>query len=532
VHEAVTTVVPSSGSDAVAAPSSHAAPEDVTARNGQGGVPAAVPAVNAGVAESPPRASRRIRRGWVVRRLLVAADVIGLLTAFVAVEVLFGDNGSVSLDGTTETAAFLLSLPAWVLAAKLYGLYDRDEERTAHSTVDEVLTVFHLVTVVVWLYFLASWLLGVTSPDQAKLSTFWALAIVGLIATRSVARTLARRHPAYVQNAIVVGAGDVGQLIGRKLAQHPEYGINLLGYVDATPKEMRADLTNVQLLGEPDDIVEIVRRHNADRVVVAFSRDRHDETLHLVTALRDQDVQIDVVPRLYEAIGPKAVVHAIEGLPLLGLTPVRITRSSRMLKRGMDVIGASVLLVLTAPLLAVVAVLVRRDSPGPVFFRQVRLGVDMREFTMLKFRTMRVGTDDTAHREFLTQVMTPGAVPPTGKLYKLDRSDVTTRIGQWLRRTSLDELPQLLNVVRGDMSLVGPRPSLPYELALFEPHHFERFSVPAGLTGLWQVEARAHSTWREALDLDVLYVRSWSIGLDLRLLMRSPGLMLRKRETA
>jgi exopolysaccharide biosynthesis polyprenyl glycosylphosphotransferase len=465
--------------------------------------------------------------------MLLAADVTGLLTAFAVTELLFRDSDPAGGIGvSTETVIFVLTLPAWILAAKLYGLYDRDEELATHSTADEVVSVFHLVTVVVWIYYSVSWLFGLVRPDQAKLSTFWLLAFLGLIAARWSARTIARRHPAYIQNAVVVGAGDVGQLIGRKLHQHPEYRISLLGYVDTTPKERRRDLVDVPHLGEPEDIVDIVRIHRVDRVIVAFSQDRHDQTLQLVNALRDQDVQIDVVPRLYEAIGPRTVVHGIEGLPLLGLTPARIPRSSRLLKRSLDVVGASLLLVLTAPLMLVIAALVRRDSPGPVFFRQVRLGMNVREFTMLKFRTMRHGTDDAPHREYLAAIMTPTALPTSSNLYKLDRSDVVTRIGRWLRRTSLDELPQLVNVIRGDMSLVGPRPALPYELALYEPHHFERFDVPAGLTGLWQVEARAHSTWREALDLDVLYARSWSLGLDLRLLLRTPALIFRRRETS
>jgi lipopolysaccharide/colanic/teichoic acid biosynthesis glycosyltransferase len=127
--------------------------------------------------------------------------------------------------------------------------------------------------------------------------------------------------------------------------------------------------------------------------------------------------------------------------------------------------------------------------------------------------------------------MDVGALPADNNLYKLDRSAEVTTVGRWLRRTSLDELPQLLNVLRGDMSLVGPRPSIPYEVDLYAPHHLERFAVPAGMTGLWQVEARAHSTFAEALDLDVAYVRGWSLGLDLRLLLRTPLLMFRKRET-
>jgi exopolysaccharide biosynthesis polyprenyl glycosylphosphotransferase len=464
--------------------------------------------------------------------MLLAGDVVGLITAFAVTEVLFRNGHPADGIGPgTELVVFLIALPVWIVAAKLYGLYDRDEELAAHSTADEVLPIFHLVTVIVWLYYMASWAFGFARPDQAKLSTFWLLALVGLVAGRSSARTLARRRPTFVQHAVVVGAGDVGQLIGRKLNQHPEYGIKLLGYVDATPRELRSDVADVRLLGEPDEIVEIVRRHDVDRVIVAFSKDRHAETLRLISALSDQDVQLDVVPRLYEAVGPKTSIHWVEGLPLLGLTTAQIPQSSRLLKRGIDIVGASVLLLLVAPLMLGIGILIRRDSSGPIFFRQRRLGMDMREFTMLKFRTMSDGTDEAPHLEYLAEIMSPQAQLAAGNLYKLDRSDVITGVGHWLRRMSLDELPQLWNVLRGDMSLVGPRPSIPYELSLLSPHHFERFNVPPGITGLWQVEARAHATFGEALDLDVLYVRSWSLGMDLRLLLRSPGVVFRKSET-
>jgi lipopolysaccharide/colanic/teichoic acid biosynthesis glycosyltransferase len=203
-----------------------------------------------------------------------------------------------------------------------------------------------------------------------------------------------------------------------------------------------------------------------------------------------------------------------------------------MIKRALDVAVAAVALVLVAPLMLIVAWMIKRDSSGPVFFRQRRLGKDMHEFTLLKFRTMRVETNDSAHRAFIAATMSHKAAPePTG-LYKLKRDDAVTRIGAWLRRTSMDELPQLVNVLRGEMSLVGPRPCLAYELERFESHHFDRFLVPAGLTGLWQTSARAHSTFGEALDMDVLYAQSWSLGLDLLLLARTPLQVLRPSATA
>jgi exopolysaccharide biosynthesis polyprenyl glycosylphosphotransferase len=477
-------------------------------------------------------ASHRVSRGWVVRRALLAADLVGLLGAFVLTEFLFSTDVGGGLSVAPESAIFIASLPVWIVGAKLYGLYDRDEERATHSTADEVVSVFHLITVGVWTFFATSWIFGLVRPSQTKLTTFWVLAFAAVIGLRFAARTLARRHPAYVQNTIIVGAGDIGQLVARKVLQHPEYRINLLGFADGNPKDLRRDVEDVHVFGGLGDVVEFVRAHDVDRVVVAFSQAQDERLLDVVRALRSDDVQIDVVPRLFDTVGPNSAVHSVEGLPLLSVAPVRIGRSSRLLKRAVDVVGASLLLVVASPVFLAVAWLIHRDSPGPVFFRQRRLGMDMREFTLFKFRTMKDGTDEGPHRDYVRQIMRADAQPAANNLYKLDRAGEVTGVGGWLRRTSLDELPQILNVLRGDMSLVGPRPAIPYELELYEPHHFERFAVPAGLTGLWQVEARAHATFREALDLDVAYARGWSLGLDLRLLLRTPLLMLRRRETS
>jgi exopolysaccharide biosynthesis polyprenyl glycosylphosphotransferase len=477
-------------------------------------------------------ASRRIRRGWLVRRMLLAADLLALTAAFAVVEAFFHKSQLVGNVGIgLEAVIFLGLLPLWVLAAKLYGLYERDEESATHSTADEVLSVFHLVTAGVWIFYATSWLVGLSNPDQAKLATFWFLALAFVVAARSGARTLARRQSAYVQNALIVGAGEVGQLIGRKLLQHPEYRINLLGFIDAEPLAKRRDLGDLPVLGTPEDIGEIVRREGVDRVIVAFSRGGHQQMLDLVRAIRKRDVHVDLVPRLFEAVGANVGIHTLEGLPLVGLPASRISRSSRFLKRSLDVFGSAAMLALCAPVMLLIAFLIRRDSHGPVLFRQTRVGMDLHEFTLLKFRTMYEGTDETPHREYIKQIMKSDALPGSNNLYKLERPDSITRVGRWLRKTSLDELPQLINVLRGEMALVGPRPLIPYELEFFSPHQFERFLVPAGLTGLWQVEGRAHTTFGEALDLDVAYVHGWSLGLDLRLLLRTPLLMFRKRET-
>ena len=245
--------------------------------------------------------------------------------------------------------------------------------------------------------------------------------------------------------------------------------------------------------------------------------------------LNDLDVDIDVVPRLFEIVGPTARVHTVEGLPLVGLRPGRLARSPRVLKRAVDIAGSAVALTLVAPLLAYIAWRIKRDSPGAIFFKQTRLGLNMREFTALKFRTMKVGTDQDEHRLYIRRLAGAATATNSNGLFKLERTDAITPFGRWLRKTSLDELPQLINVLRGDMSLVGPRPCIPYETETFASHHFERFAVPAGITGLWQVTARANSTFAEALEMDVAYARAWSFGLDLRLLLRTPFQLLRQR---
>jgi exopolysaccharide biosynthesis polyprenyl glycosylphosphotransferase len=473
------------------------------------------------------------RRGWLMRRLLLAADIVGLSLAFLVTEILFGSSGHPdTFDLGDEIALLFVALPVFVFSAKLFGLYDRDEERADHSTSDELSRVLLLASVGVFLVERGVTLIRGHEPDLLKMTVFWALLIVSIASGRIVARTLARRSRSYVQNTIILGAGEVGQRLGRTLLQHREYGIKLLGFVDDQPKERRADIGDLTILGASDDLMQIVRDQHVERVIVAFSNDRHESLLPLVRSLRDVGVQVDVVPRLFDVVGPRMSVHTVEGVSLLGLPPVKIPRSSRMAKRAIDLVGASFVLLITAPLLVAIALAIRRDSPGPALFRQPRLGKDMREFTLLKFRTMAIHADDSAHRAYIAQTMDASAPVGANGLYKLNRADALTRVGRWLRRTSLDELPQLINVLRGEMSLVGPRPCLGYEVEHFAPHHFDRFLVPAGLTGLWQVRARARGTFGEALDLDVLYAHSWSLGLDLSLLARTPIQLLRPHATA
>ena len=465
------------------------------------------------------------RRVRLVPRSLMIADLLGLSLTYLVTTLFWGGDGA--FGSTRETLVFCATLPCWLVVARLQGLYRADQERADHSTTDDIVRVFYLVTVGVWMLLISSRLVGRTSPNVYALITFWALTICVLPLVRTVTRRLCRRSRAYVQNTLILGAGEVGQLIARKLVKHPEYGLNVVGFIDREPRARRGDLPDhLGILGSPERLAEAVKRLDVERVIIAFSTEPEDALLVLLRQLRAFPVQIDLVPRLFELVGPQVTVHSVEGLPLLGLPPSHAAPVARVLKRAIDVTVSALALITLAPLFAYVALRIRLDSEGPVFFRQTRLGRNMKEFTALKFRTMRVDTDQSIHRAAVSGSSDPNQA---GTMYKLERADAVTGFGRGLRRTSLDELPQLINVLRGDMSLVGPRPCIPYETAIFEPHHLERFAMPQGITGLWQVTARANCTFLEALDMDVAYVRGWSLGLDLRLLLRTPLQALRQR---
>ena len=472
---------------------------------------------------------RHERRGWLVPRSLLIADLVGLSLAYFLTTLFWGMNGA--FGSLHEVLIFGLTLPCWVIVAHVQGLYRSDQERADHSTADDIVGVFHLVTIGVWVLLVASRLAGRVNPSIYALITFWAFAVCLLALARTVARRACRRARAYEQNTLIVGAGEVGQLIARKLVKHPEYGVNVVGFIDRDPKVRRPDLPeHLAILGGPERLADIVKCLDVERVVIAFSNEPVSELLSLLRQLRAFPVQIDLVPRLFELVGPRLTMHAVEGLPLLGLPPNRASRTSRIMKRAIDVVAASVALIVLSPVFAYVALRIRLDSEGPIFFRQIRLGTNMREFTALKFRTMKVDTDQSVHQAAIRRLASVGAdANENGGVYKLERADSVTAFGRRLRRTSLDELPQLINVFRGDMSLVGPRPCIPYETEIFQPHHMERFAMPQGITGLWQVTARANCTFIEALDMDVAYVRGWSLGLDLRLLLRTPLQLLRQR---
>jgi exopolysaccharide biosynthesis polyprenyl glycosylphosphotransferase len=466
------------------------------------------------------------RRGWLVRRMLVLADLVGLTLAFLAATFVFEQDGrSNAVSMPVELLVFCLSLPVWVVVAKLYGLYAQDEERTDHSTADDLVGVLQLVTVGSWLFFAFAAVTNRADPGFARLLGFWLFAIVAISTTRAIARAVARRNLAYVQNTIIVGAGEVGQLVAKKLVQHPEYGLNIVGFVDDEPKERDENLKNIALLGGLEQLPQMVQILDVERVIIAFSNHSNEEMLGLIRSLKDLDIQIDVVPRFYEVIGTNVGIHTAEGLPLIGLPAQKLSRSSLVLKRGMDLTLSLAGLLVLAPLFLVVAVWIKLDSRGPVFFRQLRMGSGDQTFEILKFRTMAVDADERK-QEFAALNKHVNGDP---RMFKIKDDPRVTRSGKVLRRFSIDELPQLWNVVRGEMSLVGPRPLILEEDLHVVDWRRQRLNLKPGITGLWQVLGRDDIPFEEMVRLDYVYVTTWSLLNDTKLILRTIPALYRAR---
>jgi exopolysaccharide biosynthesis polyprenyl glycosylphosphotransferase len=461
-----------------------------------------------------------------MRRLLLVADVVGLVVAYViAMKLASPESNPDKVGPLWETALFVASIPLWVLLSRIYGLYDRDEERTDHSTVDDVVGVVQVVTLGTWGFLVITNLVGLPHPNLERLVIFWFLAIGLVPVLRAVARAIGRRQTAYVQNVIVVGSGYVAHMLTDKIDKHPEYGLRVVGYVDRDDRAVAYGNGKNPLIGTTEDLPRLVHEHAVHRVVIAFSTDSHDQTLKVIRSMQDTNVQIDIVPRMFEVLGTNAQLHTIEGMPLVGLPAPRLSGSSRLLKRSLDLTAATIGLVLLAPIFIVVALLIKLDSRGPVFFRQVRMGAREQTFRVLKFRTM-VANAEALKPNVAHMNMHNGA---DSRMFKVPDDPRITRIGRFLRRWRIDELPQLLNVLSGSMSIVGPRP-----LILDEHRHVEswarrRLDLKPGITGLWQVLGASDIPFDEMTKLDYLYVTNWSVREDLRLILLTLPALTRAR---
>ncbi len=323
------------------------------------------------------------------------------------------------------------------------------------------------------------------------------------------------------ERVLVVGAGALGRSVARRIKELEWTGLELVGFVDDDVKKQGKVIEGVPVLGRLSDIVSVIRNQRVDEVIFALPLRAQASMADVIRALYTLPVSIRVVPDLLDLAISKTTVENFEGIPLIGLRDPAIDGFNRLLKRGMDVVLATLLILLLWPIMLAIAIVIKVTSPdGPILFKQERIGENGRIFKMYKFRTMV--PDAEAKFEEVVQRLPDGTV-----IHKREDDPRVLPVGRILRRLSLDELPQLFNVLKGDMSLVGPRPEIPQMIKYYQPWQWKRFTVPPGITGWWQVSGRADKPMHLHTEYDLYYIQHYSLLLDLQILWRTIGAVLR-----
>jgi exopolysaccharide biosynthesis polyprenyl glycosylphosphotransferase len=454
-----------------------------------------------------------LKRDQLFRHALLLADLSAVITATAVMSVATPRTPRLGLPA-------LVALLAVPLAAKVLGLYDRDEALLHKTTLDEAPVLFQLATLVA----LCAWLVGglLISGDplgRVDALALWALLLVLLTAGRAIARALSLRA-APVEQCLFIGDGRTARTIEAKLSGSHGLKAELVASVDPT----QASRWTVDGLSAPRlrHIRELARSLGIERAIIAADSVEPGRMLDLVRSLQAAGVKVSVLPRLLEVVGSAVEFDDLHGVTVMGLRRFALSRSSMAIKRGFDLVGAVLGLIVISPLLAALALAIRLDGPGPVLFRQRRVGRHGAHFDLYKFRTMVPDADalkdSLRHRN-----------EACAGLFKIADDPRITRVGRFLRRSGLDELPQLFNIVRGEMSLVGPRPLVIDEDECVTGWFRRRLELMPGITGPWQILGPARVPLSEMGAIDYLYVANWSLWGDLKILLRTVGHVLGRR---
>jgi exopolysaccharide biosynthesis polyprenyl glycosylphosphotransferase len=449
-------------------------------------------------------------RGALPRRLLATADVIALGSALAL------SGGLVAAPHVSP--ALLLTLPCFVLVAKVLGLYDRDDIRLHAATVDEIPTLAQLSGISALLFWLSAPILVDAPVNRIDVLVLWLTMTCLLILGRLAARRLANATLP-PERCLVVGDAIAADRFAEKLAASRIRA----EVVARLPIEEAHELTALDpTCGRLAGVRTMIRDLDVHRVVVNPSTHDVASVADLVRTLESLKVQVSIVPRTLEVMGSSVALDELDGMTLLSVRRFALSRSSRAVKRTFDFIATSAGLIVVAPVMLTLSALVRLDSRGPVFFRQQRIGRDGRPFWIFKFRTMVDGADAGKHA---LRELNEGA----DGFFKIADDPRVTRVGRLLRRTSLDELPQLFNVLRGEMSLVGPRPLIAEEDSRVPGWYRRRLELTPGMTGHWQVLGSSRVPMREMMTIDYLYAVNWSLWNDIKIILRTVGFVLGRR---
>jgi exopolysaccharide biosynthesis polyprenyl glycosylphosphotransferase len=370
---------------------------------------------------------------------------------------------------------------------------------------------------------------------------YWAMLLSMLCATRCLVRLIQMllRHGGYnMIPTVIVGSGEMAEVCIAEISEKPRLGYKLVGIVTANGQEDTSLVQSygVRLLGQFDALAEIVREFGVEEVLITDSNINPKRMFEvLMDCGRDHHIKYRVIPNLFDCLPGKTEIATIGTLPMIKLYEEPLRGPQRALKRGMDLVVSIMVILLTWPFWILLALLIKLESRGPVLLKQERVGMDGKMFLMIKFRSMQYGADDSIHREVMAKMINGEEAnqgTPEQPIYGKVKDDPRlTRIGSWMRRYSIDELPQFINVLLGQMSVVGPRPPLPYEVRLYKDWHRARFHVKPGITGLWQVSGRNRLHFEEMVRLDIFYIENWSPWLDLKIMLKTIPVVLRGDNT-
>jgi exopolysaccharide biosynthesis polyprenyl glycosylphosphotransferase len=444
-----------------------------------------------------------MRRDALFRRMLLIADMVAIVGAFALTIALSSRSLQLTWTG-------IIGLPILLLGAKVLGLYDRDETLLRKTTLDEIPKLFQVATLCALVAWLAGGLIVAGELDRHEALFLWLARAAMLTLARARARALALRAGP-VERCLFIGDGALAETIRAKLG-HGGVKAKLVAHLDLD----KAAPWSTDAFSSPrlSEIRDLACELDVHRAIIAPRGGDGGETLNLVRTLKAIGVRVSVLPRLLEVVGSSIEFDDLHGVTVMGVRRFDLSRSSAVVKRAFDLLGASLGLLAAAPLMAIIAVAIKLDNPGPVFFRQWRVGQHGKRFYVLKFRTM------VPNAESLKDSLRDRNEAKEG-LFKIADDPRVTRVGRFLRKSALDELPQLLNIVKGEMSLVGPRPLVVEEDQRVEGWYRRRLELTPGMTGHWQILGPARVPLHEMVAIDYLYVANWSLWTDIKILLRT-----------
>lgn len=480
--------------------------------------------------EAVPAQSRERREWREPSWLMPAIDVLLALLAFVLAYVVRYDLQIIRPVDEAFRAPFAPYVPyaiiyvIWLqLIYRGTGLYRVVRGR---SWLDEVYTIINGVTNATVVMLAISFFFQPLVFSRLMMIYVAAITILLLAGARVIRRIILanlRERGIGVQRVLVVGAGEIGGSVLRTMFARKDQGYVPVGYLDQDPEQASVDLGRVKGLGGIDNLAHVLREQEVDHVVITLPWKFHDQIVRLIQICKDASVEVSVVPDVFQLNLRQVQVENLDGIPLLrvnGHIPFRA--GSRLVKRALDI----ALIIIASPLLLIigglVALAIRLEGSGPILYRAPRVGENGEQFHMIKFRSMVLNAD-----ELRAELIKSHDIDPRHPKIKNDPR--ITKVGRFIRTTSLDELPNLVNVVMGHMSIVGPRPPTPEEVKLYEPWHLQRLQIKPGMTGLWQVSGRSEIPFDEMCLLDIYYIENWSIQLDAQILMMTiPRVLLRQ----